>query len=125
MGAASQGLGDCVVREPSKAFTLVGRQHEQLCGVRYQLLKDGARGIVCDGADAFDLEPNFATSSFELPSGKTPQRARSGRMRGKSSKTFRSIVGSTCIIVSSPCTRQASFTAWANAAASEAEKSVG
>ena len=34
-------------------------------------------------------------------------------MRGRSSKAFRSIVGSTCIIVSSPCTRQVSFTAWA------------
>ena len=46
-------------------------------------------------------------------------------MRGKSSKPWRPIVGSTCIIVSSPCTRQVSFTAWANAAWSATEKSVG
>ncbi len=56
MGAASHGLSDRVVRETSEAFMLMSRQHEQLCGVRHQLLEDGARGIVCDGADAFDLD---------------------------------------------------------------------
>jgi len=52
VGAASQGLGDPVVREASEAFTLV----------RHQLLEDGARGIVCDGADAFDLDAQFRDS---------------------------------------------------------------
>ncbi len=42
MGATSQGLGNCVVREASEAFTLVRGQHEQLCGVCRQVLEDGA-----------------------------------------------------------------------------------
>ncbi len=46
-------------------------------------------------------------------------------MRGLSSKSLLAIVGSTCIIVSSPCTRQVSLTAWTNADKSAGEKSEG
>ena len=125
MGAARQGLGNPVMGEASEACMLVRRQDEQLRGVGCQLLEEGASCIVCDGADAVDLDAQFRDISFELPSSKIPQRARSGRMRGKSSKFFRSIVGSTCIIVNFPCARMVSLTAWANAAESAAEKSVG
>jgi len=59
VSAASHRLGDSVVCEASEAFTLVRRQHQQLCRVGHQLLENGACGIVCDGADAFDLDAQF------------------------------------------------------------------
>src|SRR5580765_3615473 len=59
MGAASQGFGDCVVCEPSKAFALVRGQHQQLCRVLRQLFEECASGIICNGAEAFDLDAQF------------------------------------------------------------------
>ena len=56
MSATSQGLGDCVVRKASEAFTLVRRQHEQVCGACCYMLEESLCGIVCDSADAFDLD---------------------------------------------------------------------
>ena len=64
MGAARQGFGDPVMGEASEAFMLVRRQDEQLRGVRCQLLKEGARCIVRDGADAFDPDAQFRDIVF-------------------------------------------------------------
>src|SRR4029079_15313067 len=64
MGAARQGLGNPVMGEASEACMLVRRQDQQLRGVGCQLLEEGARCIVCDGADAFDLDAQFCDIVF-------------------------------------------------------------
>jgi hypothetical protein len=64
MGAARQGLGNPVMGEASEACMLVRRQDEQLRGVGCQLLEEGARCIVCDGADAVDPDAQFRDIVF-------------------------------------------------------------
>jgi hypothetical protein len=64
MASASKGFSDCVMREAREAFALMRGQHEQFCGECRQLAEDRVRGIVCDRADAFDLDIQFCDIFF-------------------------------------------------------------